>query len=446
MDRNMNRIDRTALKREVCDLIDAAAPEIERLAVSVRDEPELGYKETKTAAKIAAFFRGIGIEPEEGRALTGVRARLTGRGNGPTIAILGELDAVICQDAPQADPVTGAAHTCGHFLQLGMLMAAARALKGVWEKADLAGNVVFFAVPAEEYVEIEYRNRLREEGKLHFLGGKQELIHRNEFAGIDMAMMAHSLGATPGPVIQLGESSNGFIGKLIRYTGKAAHAAASPDEGVNALNAAMLGLMGVHALRETFRDDQHIRVHPIITKGGDLVNVVPADVRLETYVRGKTMDAIIEVSDKVDRAFAAGGHAIGAETTIRTIPGYLPLTSPKALNELFAENALFARPDLKVLAGSHFTASTDAGDLSHIMPVVHPFMGGVGGALHGAGFSVEDFSLAALVPAKAMALSALDLLWDGAAKARAILADFKPLLTRERYIELLDKLARTVEY
>ncbi|MDR0440607.1 MAG: amidohydrolase [Candidatus Accumulibacter sp.] len=439
----MNRID---MKNEVCALIDKAAPEIERLATSVRDAPELGYKETKTAATIAAFFRQIGIEPEEGLALTGVRARLDGQKNGPTIAIMAELDAVTCPDAPGADPETGAAHTCGHFLQLAMLAAAAQALKNVWEKANLAGNVVFFAVPAEEYVEIEYRNRLREEGKLHFLGGKQELIYRNEFAGIDMAMMAHSRGATPGPVLQLGESSNGFIGKLVRYTGRAAHAAASPDEGINALNAAMLGLMGVHALRETFRDDQNIRVHPIITKGGDLVNVVPADVRLETYVRGKTMNAIIETGGKIDHAFAAGGHAIGAKTTIQTIPGYLPITSPKAFNDLFAENALFAHPGLEVLAGSHFTASTDAGDLSHLMPVTHPFMGGVNGNLHGAEFNVEDFSLAVLTPAKAMALSVLDLLWNGAEKAHAILDDFKPLLTREQYIDLLDKLANTVEY
>jgi amidohydrolase len=442
----MVQIDRTALKNEVCALIDEAAPETERLAASVQDEPEFGFKETKTAAKVAAFFRQIGIKPEEGLAFTGVRARLDGRRKGPTIALLAELDAVSCPDAPKADPVTGAAHTCGHFLQLGMLMAAARALKSVWEKADLAGNVVFFAVPAEEYVEIEYRNRLREEGKLHFLTGKQELIFKNEFSGIDMAMMVHSLGATPGPVLQLGESSNGFIGKLIRYTGKAAHAAASPDEGINALNAAMLGLMGVHALRETFRDDQHIRVHPIITKGGDVVNVVPADVRLETYVRGKTMDAITGVNDKVDHAFAAGGYAVGAKTTIQTIPGQLPVMSPKAFNDLFAENALFARPDLTVTSGSHFAASTDAGDLSHLMPVVHPFMGGVAGNLHSADFKVEDFSLAALAPAKAMALSVLDLLWNDAEKARAILGGFKPLLTREQYVGLLDKLAKTVEY
>ncbi len=105
------------------------------------------------------------------------------------------------------------------------------------------------------------------------------------FDNVDMAMMIHMAALGPDKKVIVGGTSNGFIGKLIKYKGKESHAGAAPHIGINALNAALLGLMGIHLQRETFKDEDHIRVHPIITKGGDLVNVIPADVRMETYVR-----------------------------------------------------------------------------------------------------------------------------------------------------------------
>jgi amidohydrolase len=426
------------LKKRICAAVDAAAQSIRQYADSVFNEPELGFKEVKTAAKTAGFFRTLGLEPEEGLAITGVRARLKGK-PGPTIAIFGELDAIGCAEAPSANPETGAAHTCGHFLQLGAMMGAAIALKEIWHSAELCGGVVFFAVPAEEYVEIAYRTRLREEGKLHFLAGKEELIYRGELEGIDMAMMMHSNAYSPDPSVYIGKSSNGFIGKTIQYIGKEAHAAAAPHEGINALNAAMLGLMGIHALRETFKDEDHIRVHPVITKGGDLVNSVPADVRLETYVRGKTMQAIEATHGKIDRALRAGGDAVGAKTIIRTSHGMLPLVCPEEMNDIFIQNAQLAHPGIKVERIEHFSGSTDMGDVSHIMPVIHPYIGGVGGALHGRDFAVKDFDAACLLPAKAMAMSVAELLHGNAEAAKKIIADNKPLLTRKEYITKMDK-------
>ena len=118
------------------------------------------------------------------------------------------------------------------------------------------------------------------------------MINEGAFDDIDMAMQMHADKNMPRPTVSVGSSSNGFVGKTVRYVGKVAHAADAPHEGVNALNAAMLGLMGINALRETFREDDVVRVHPIITKGGDFVNSVPADVRMELYVRAKTMEAI----------------------------------------------------------------------------------------------------------------------------------------------------------
>ncbi len=431
-------MDKQQMKALVCQAIDQAGETIAAYAESVMKEPELGYKEVKTAAKTAALFKDLGLPVEEGLAITGVRATLKGNG-GPTIAILGELDAIGCPEAEFADPTTGAAHACGHNHQLAAMMAAAAGLSALYKTENLSGNVVFFAVPAEEYVELEYRNGLRKEGKLHFLGGKQELIYRGAFNDIDMAMMIHSNSFSPKPSIFIGESSNGFIGKTVRYIGKMSHAAAAPHEGINALNAAMLGLMGIHAIRETFRDQDIVRVHPIITKGGDLVNSVPSDVRIETYVRAKTMAAIGETHEKVDRALKAGGDAVGAQTEIVTMPGYLPLTCSVEMNKIFIENTKTACPEVEVNDSGHFGASTDAGDLSHIIPLIHPFVGGVDGTLHGKDFKLIDFASACLMPAKAMAMSVIDLLCDDAALAKKIQKEFKPVFTREEYIATLEK-------
>jgi amidohydrolase len=427
-----------AMKQKVFEAIDQSSGELKAYAASVAAEPEFGFKEFKTAQKVQDQFDKLGIPYRAGLAITGVKGILKGGKPGPTIAILGELDAIGCPEHPMANPDTGAAHACGHHMQQSAMLAAAYGLVRSGVMKDLAGNVVFFAVPAEEYVQLAYRKKLVKEGKLHYIHGKGELIYEGEFDDIDMAMQIHSQKNAPEPTVAIGSSSNGFIGKTIQYIGKAAHAADAPDQGINALNAAMLGIMGINSLRETFRDDEHIRVHPIITKGGDLVNNVPDDVRIETYVRGATMEAIDRTHKKVDAALRAGGMAIGAEVKIDTLPGQLPLICNPTLNDLFAENAKTAMPAVKIIDAGHFSASTDMGDVSHLMPAIHPFIGGTDGLLHGADFKVVNFNAAALLPGKAFAGMIIDLLGDGAAKAKALLKDYKPALTKEEYIAKLD--------
>jgi len=426
------------MKAAVCRCIDAAAEEIKALAADIEREPELGFKEVKTAQKVAAYFAKLGLETEQGLAITGVKSRLQGGKEGPRVAVLAELDAVGTPDSPKADPLTGAAHTCGHYLQTACMLAACTGMVKSGVMPELAGTAVFFSVPAEEYVEIEYRKRLLEEGKIHFLSGKGQLIYEGHFDDVDMAMMMHSMDNHPAKAVAIGQSSNGFVGKTIRYVGKAAHAANAPHEGVNALNAACLGLMGINALRETFCEQDVVRVHPIITKGGDLVNSVPADVRLETYVRAKTMEAIERTHHKVDAALRAGGDAVGAQTIIETLPGMLPLNCEPMLNELFVANVQQAEPQTEIVDAGHFNASTDMGDVSHIMPVIHPFVGGTDGGLHTKEFCVKDFDAAVLAPAKAFAMTLIDLLADEAAIGREVLAKHQNLMTKQEYIAKLD--------
>ena len=431
-------MDKEALKAAVCSAIDAAKGDIEKLALRIEGEPELGFKETKTAKKVEEYMRSLGLSSQTGLALTGVKARVKGGRPGPTVAVLAELDAIGTPDSPKADPLTGAAHTCGHFLQTSVMLAACTGLIKSGVMKELAGDAVFFSVPAEEYIEITYRKSLREQGKLHYICGKGQLIYEGHFDDIDMAMMMHSQANMPQKAVAIGSSSNGFVGKTVQYIGKAAHAANAPHEGINALNAACLGLMGINALRETFREQDIIRVHPIITKGGDLVNNVPADVRMELYVRAATMEAIDNTHKRVDAALKAGGDAVGAQTIVETLPGMLPLHCCKELNELFVENVKEFSPETEIVDSGHFSASTDMGDVSHLMPAIHPFIGGTDGALHTKDFTVTDFDAAVITPAKAFARMIVDLLYDDASCAKKIIADNKPLLTKEEYIAKCD--------
>ena len=204
----------------------------------------------------------------------------------------------------------------------------------------------------------------------------------------------------------------------------------------------MLGLMGIHAQRETLKDDDTIRIHPIITKGGDLVNIIPADVRIETYVRGKRMPAIIDAAKKVDRALLAGAMAVGAEVDIETLPGYLPQEGTPELDKLNEANGEAVLGAGSVQWGGHGTGSTDFGDMSSLMPVACLMMGGIAGVGHSESWRVVDKNLAYVAPAKIMAMTVIDLMWDGAAKAKQIVSEYKPLYNKETYLKMWEDLLR----
>jgi len=241
----------------------------------------------------------------------------------------------------------------------------------------------------------------------------------------------------PAKKAGIGGSNNGFIGKNIFFKGKEAHSGGAPEKGVNALKAAMLGLTAIDMQRETFKESDTIRIHPIITKGGDLVNIVPADVRVETYVRGKTVPAIIEACKKVDRSLKAGALAFGAEVDIRTLPGYLPNSNEPNIMELHRKNlATLVGEDGVRVTDDHSTGSTDMGDISAIMPALQPYSGGVTGQGHTKDYVIVDPYTAYVVPAKAMAMTAIDLLANGASEGLRIKSEYKPLFNKESYLKM----------
>ncbi len=434
------------LKKRVCEAIDRRRDQICRIGDRIMANPELGFKEFETAKLVSQTMNEFGVPCETELAITGVKGVLQGSTPGPTVALIGELDSILVSDHPNANPDTGAAHACGHNAQIAGLMGAMMGMVDARAADDLAGRVVFFAVPAEEFVEVEYRLNLVEEGKLSFLGGKPELIEHGHFDDIDMAVMIHTHSDESLTKAAVSASSNGFVAKMIRFVGRAAHAGGAPHRGVNALSAAHIALNAINAQRETFRDHDAIRVHPIITKGGELVNVVPAEVRMETYVRGRTAEAILDANRKVDRALRAGAIALGATVEIETVPGYMPLKNNADLRALFEKNAktlLGAREFCEV---GHRTGSTDMGDVSCIMPALHPYMSGATGPGHSIEWHISNKEMGYVEPAKSLALMAVDLLCDRAAKANAVLADYEPEMTKDQYLAFQNNLFQTEIY
>jgi metal-dependent amidase/aminoacylase/carboxypeptidase family protein len=171
-----------------------------------------------------------------------------------------------------------------------------------------------------------------------------------------------------------------------------------------------------------------------MTKGGDIVNIVPAETRMETYVRARNEKAMLDAASKVDRCLKGAAMACGCTVEINTVPGYLPLANDQQLAQLFKNNAeqLFGEGSYQEFP--HSGGSTDAGDLSQIMPVLHPVMTGAAGTIHGKDWRIADPEAGYLAPAKALAMMAVDLLHDDAALARQVLAGSRPALTKADYL------------
>src|SRR4030095_3621058 len=388
------------LKRRLLEAVDRRAADIIGIGERIWRNPELGFKEVKTAKLVEETMRSIGLAPRTGLAFTGVRAEAAGgRGAGPTFALIGWLDALAVAGHPAADPLTGAAHACGHNAQVAGMLGAAMALHDTGVMAHLAGRVVFFAVPAEEGGDLEWRVSQRAAGALELFGGKPELMRLGHFDDVDLAMMIHTTSRPEDGRAAVPLSNNGRVGKIARYVGRPAHAGRAPPQGSHA---------------------------PTPPQGGTQVNVIPGEARIQTYVRGRTLDAILDANAKVDRALRAGALALGARVEIDTLHGYLPLASDGTMARYFRESAgaLVGAEHYRDLG--HRTGSTDMGDLSQVIPVLHPYMGGATGTGHAADYAIVDKPLAYVAPAKALAAMAVDMLWDDGAGARDVLAHARP--------------------
>jgi amidohydrolase len=438
------------LKQKACAAIEARKKDLIAVAQDILANPEPGFSETRTARLVSRKFAEMGIPHREGIALTGVKGSISaGGGLGPRVAIIGELDSLVVREHPHADPQTGAAHACGHHCQIGMMLGALLGLMQPEVLPRLSGEIVPFAVPAEEFIQVTRRLELREANQIEFLGGKQELIRLGEFDDVDIAMMCHTASDMGDRKFAVGGTSNGHVVKYVQYTGRGAHAGAVPHLGINALNAASFALQAINANRETFKDEDTVRIHGIMTRGGEVVSAVPDDVRLEWRVRSGSPQMVVKNSVVVDRCFKAGALAVGASVKITNIPGYLPMRHNQDLQELFRQNAADLMGESKVLVmppRRNRGGSTDMGDLSHILPACHPYTAGAVGPGHSKEYLVNDYEAAVVNPAKIMAMVVIDLLIDGAARARKLVNNHRPALKKSAYLRFQREQAHIIEY
>jgi amidohydrolase len=369
---------------EICRAIDLYKEKAVSLSHQIHEKPELKFQEHFAAGLLSGAAREIGLPVETGVGglETAFRAEF-GNGGGPTIAILAEYDAL-----PNG-------HSCGHNL---IACAALSAVVGLKNGAkNLPGKIVFLGTPAEEGG-----------------GGKIILLDKGALKGVDAAMMAHPFD---GEACTMPALATRHL--HITFQGKAAHAAAAPWDGSSALSAVIQTFQSVDAARLHIRDGA--RIHGIITNGGQAVNIIPEKTECQFLVRGKTSKYTREIADRVLRCAEAAALATGTRMSHEVIGGYKNMINNRSMAlryAAFSESLGVPSPEA---ASDAPTGSTDMGDVSHVIPAIHPIFQV---AKRGEGSCHEDafvkhtdseYGYAAMIRvAKALAMTAYDLLADPA--------------------------------
>lgn len=431
-------MERDEYKNKVCKKIEENKDEIIDLVKLIYDNPETGYKEQKTTAIIKTAFESLNLKTEENIAVTGIKASIGDyKKDKLHLAILGELDALICEDHPDRDIKTKAVHACGHNNQIGIMFGVAYGLikSKIFKKLDAI--IDFMAVPAEEYIEIDYRKNLIKKNRISYLGGKQELIKRGYFDDVDIAMMVHSLDVGDMKDVIVGPTGNGFITKKIGFIDKKPDTKTTLKEKIDILCKAILAINNINTRRKVIRDNDKKRVYPMNTKSGQVVNITFENNKITSYITGRTVQSILDANKKVNRVIEAKAAELKGEVEIEDLPGYLPLINYKTLMNIFAKNLDKLVPNKRVIQQKTFTGSFDMGDISHIMPALHPFFSGVSGGLHTKHFSIDDYELAVIKPAKALAKTIIDIIID---KEKVFDQLDKPPCFKKEYLGILNEM------
>lgn len=431
---------------DIHKILDEILPEMIELSEDIYRHPELGFKEFRSREQVIRFLDAAGIAHTD-VAYTGLTACLDSGKPGPNIGLIAEFDAVPTLGHPYAAEKDYAAHTCGHYAQIGVMLSLFLALKKSDILSELCGKITLLVTPGEEFCDMDYRKSLIAQGKLHYPSGKQEMIAVGAFDDIDIMLSCHTMGIDMEENhAEIGASLNGFIQKRAIFYGKAAHAGANPEGGINALNAATLAMSGINFLRETFRAEDAIRVHFVLQEGGQTVNTVPARTCLEMYIRAKTVEAIFETNQKVNRALRAGALAINCDLEIQDMPGYFPLHQDENLTALLRKHISTYIPERMIAQGTHGFASGDMGDISMMWPTVEIGIAGFSGSIHGTDFKTADIEQAYQVPAHYFADALVDLLSDQGKAAYQIKEAFQPVMSKKTYLETLNSLNKSMKY
>lgn len=418
----------------ILDLINGNREKIIAFAEDIAAHPEPGYEEVRTSQKTAELLKNLGYEVIEQLARTGVKGQKYIK-EGPVLTVIGELDAIGCHTHPKADPHTGVAHACGHHAQMAAMMGCAIAMADPRVQEQLGGSVNFLAVPAEEYIDADKRVKLKKEG-IEFCCGKSEMIRTGVFDDTDIALTTHVHMVPVEEDFYLGNPAcNGYSAERVTVRGKAAHGAIDPWNGVNALSITTSAIQMMGLMRETFREEDHVRLHNVIRKAGDVINSVPDEAVVETKVRAASLDKIDEITTMINRAYDGAAYAFGGRIEREILQGYMPII-PRDADEALIEAADDLGLNYRTVEKNDFNnACTDVGDLSHIIPVVNFTFKGFEGKLHGADFRITDPEKAYILPAKLLALTVYNLLKNGGREAERIKNSYVPVFDKDEYIQ-----------
>ena len=407
--------------------------------------PQTGYTEWIANEYLIEKFEALGYklvradqDPKHGKIPGFYTDVYTGR-PGPTLCIMGELDALDIANHPES--VNGMCHSCGHNAQAATMLGLAATLKTDPSILDgLSGKIRLMLVPAEEMIQLAFRSNLIKEGTISSMGGKVEFLHRGYFDGVDLALMVHSGNLGDKYDFSCGQGNNGCMAKVITYKGKSSHAGGAPHEGINAQYAAMLGLQACNDLRETLQEKDTIRFHPIMKGVNCAVNIIPDEMVIESYVRGSNIEAMKRENKKFNRALAGAAAAIGCELHIDDKPGYSPEIHDVAYMQLVEEvcKDLAGADRVNFEYDSWSTGSSDFGDLTCVMPGIQFTSAGASGTAHGINYYLTDPERLLINSIKAQLLVADKLLKDDAAKAKEIVANYKaPYASIPEYLDAI---------
>jgi amidohydrolase len=311
------------------------------------------------------------------------------------VALIADIDALLVQKEGRP----AAFHSCGHSIQTVALLNLIHAFAETEILRQLPGRVSCIFVPAEEFIEIGERKKMKAAGLIKGLSGKQHLIAEGYFDDIDAVLSCHVMNPDPrrpGLLFDAGTSLSGFLHKRVEFRGRDAHAGAAPHVGRNALHGASLALTALQMLKDTFPPEAGVRLHPILSEGGGTsVNIIPSYAVLETYLRARDRENLMEISDKLDVLFESCARALELDCGLTTTPGYLPFIQNPELVKLGTEHikalcAALGRDESAYVLGESSGASGDHGDLAALMPVFQLGFTGIRGRIHSDDFAVDD--------------------------------------------------------
>jgi amidohydrolase len=370
------------LKSVVLRTIDSISEGLIDLATHIHEHPEIAFREVQASQLLVETLRRHGFATELGVTdlPTAFRAELSGRADGPTVAFLAEYDGL---------PEIG--HACGHNLICTAALGAGIGLASVMN--ELSGKVVILGTPAEEHG-----------------GGKVLMLERGAFRAVDAAIMFH-----PGNATLLATGSLASYRLKVEFLGKAAHAAAAPFEGINALDALVQMFVNLGLLRQQLRDDA--RVHGIITYGGAAPNIIPDRAEATFSIRATDREYAAVVLEKVIKCGRAGAEATGCAFKFESAKGYDALRSNGPMAGAFGHHLNDLGWTVDPIPAKPRMGSTDMGDVSQAVPAVQPFVKIADNvAWHTVEFReaarAEQGMRAMLIAAKAMALTGFDYLTD----------------------------------